>query len=94
MSVYLATWELNKEKPNYNEARKKFIAKLEKYDFIKDPDLDSVVFISSKIDLYRIAEDLLESLDKNDRLVVTKMNRDQYSGRLLTKVVNWINARL
>ena len=33
MAVYLVTWDLNKEKPNYAEARKQFIAHLERYEY-------------------------------------------------------------
>jgi hypothetical protein len=32
MAVYLVTWDLNKEKPNYGEARKQFIAQLDRHD--------------------------------------------------------------
>jgi hypothetical protein len=94
MPVYLITWDLNKEKLNYNEARKRFFERLDKYDHIKDPDLDSVVFISSNIELYKIADDLLKVMDKDDRVIITKLNTNQYAGRLLTKVVNWIESRV
>jgi hypothetical protein len=47
MAVYLVTWDLNKEKPNYAEARKQFIAHLERYEKTKDAGLDSVRFVST-----------------------------------------------
>ncbi len=31
MSVYVVTWDLNREKPNYSEARRAFLTKLEEY---------------------------------------------------------------
>ena len=42
MPVYLVTWDLNREKPNYSEQRQKLIAQLGRYQHIKDPGLDSV----------------------------------------------------
>lgn len=47
MSVYLVTWDLNKEKPNYAAARQKFLGRLDQYENTKDPDLDSVRFVST-----------------------------------------------
>jgi hypothetical protein len=94
MPVYLVTWELNKAKPNYNEARARFIARLERYDHIKDPGLDSVVFISSTSTAFQISANLQLALDNNDRLVVSKLNRGEYAGWLLENVWKWIDARL
>lgn len=94
MSVYLVTWEINRAKPNYNEARAKFIARLERYDHSKDSGLDSVVFISSSNTAYQISEDLRLALDNNDRLLVTKMNRNEHAGWLEQNVWKWIDTRL
>ena len=49
MAVYLVTWDLNKEKPNYAEARKQFIAHVERYENKKDAGLDSVRFVSTNL---------------------------------------------
>lgn len=94
MSVYLVTWELNKAKPNYNEARARFIAKLGRYDYIKDSGLDTVVFISSTSTAYQMSEDLRSALDNNDRLFVTKLNRNEHAGWLEQDVWKWIDARI
>ena len=36
MSVFMVTWNLNKEGDRYNEARRLFIQNLERYDNTKD----------------------------------------------------------
>jgi hypothetical protein len=94
MSVYLVTWELNKEKPNYGAARTRFLANLDGYESIKDAGLDSVRFISTSWSAHQVADDLLTTLDKNDRLVVTKLTSGDHQGWLAQDVWDWINARL
>jgi hypothetical protein len=94
MSVYLVTWELNKEKPAYTTARNRFLVRLNKHQNIKDPGLDSVAFVSSSLSASQISNDLRIALDENDRLVVSKMNSNQYAGWLLKTVGDWINARV
>jgi hypothetical protein len=49
MAVYLVTWDLNKEKPNYAQARQNLITHLERYQNIRDPGLDSVWFLSTEL---------------------------------------------
>lgn len=93
MAVYLATWDLNSEKPNYAEARKQFIAHLERYENTKDSGLDSVRFISTNLTADRLSEDLRKKLDDNDRIIVTKLVSGNHQGWLDEKVWEWINAR-
>jgi hypothetical protein len=94
MAVYVVTWDLNKEKPNYAEARKEFIAHLERYDNTKDPGLDSVRFVSTNLSASELSEDLRKKLDNNDRIIVTKLVSGNYAGWLNKSVWDWINARL
>lgn len=94
MSVYLVTWDLNKQKANYNQARQNLINHLSKYDHIKDPGLDSVWFIASGASADTISAEILKHMDNNDRLIVTKLNSGQHQGVLLKTVWDWINARL
>ena len=94
MGVYLVTWELNREKPNYQDARARFIARIQRYDFVKDPGLDSVVFISSNNTANQVSEDLRIALDDNDRLFVTRLISGNYQGWLSESTWSWINARL
>lgn len=94
MSVYLVTWDLNKEKPNYATARSAFITHLQRYQHIKDPGLDSVWFIESNTTADQIDTDLRKKLDDNDRIIVTKLISGGHQGWLSQAVWNWINARL
>lgn len=94
MSVYLVTWDLNKEKPNYAQARTALITHLSRYDYIKDSGLDSVWFLSSNYSADQIDADIRTKLDTNDRLVVTKLVSGQHQGWLAQNVWDWINARL
>ena len=94
MAVYLVTWDLNKEKPNYAEARRQFIAHLERYENTRDSGLDSVRFVSTSLSAAQLNEDLRTKLDDNDRMIVTKLVSGDYSGWLSKDVWSWINARL
>ena len=94
MPVYLVTWDLNRAKPNYTTARANFIANIESFQNIKDPDLDSVRFIHTDWSADQVDEDLRTRLDGNDRLFVTKLIRGGHQGWLNQNVWDWINARL
>lgn len=94
MSIYLVTWDLNKEKPNYATARTQFLAKIDEYENTKDSSLDSVRFINTRWSASQISSDLRESLDGNDSLFISKLVSGDHSGWLSQKVWDWINARL
>lgn len=94
MSVYLVTWDLNRQRQNYAQARETLINHLSRYEHIKDPGLDSVWFISSTASAYAVSDDVRTKLDASDRLIVTKLVRDQHQGWLAQNVWDWINARL
>lgn len=94
MAVYLVTWDLNRQKPNYAAARQRLIDHLSQYVHIKDPGLDSVWFIDTSLDANSLSNDIRTKLDNNDKLVVTKMNRGQNDGWLQTNVWEWINSRM
>lgn len=94
MSVYVVTWDLNNEKPNYSQARIAFVKHLESYDNIKDPGLDSVRFISTPSTANQIDVYLRQKLDTNDRLFVSKLNSAEHQGWLGQSTWNWINARI
>jgi len=94
MSVYLVTWEINKGKSNYSEIRERFIALVQRYDHIKDADLDSVVFLSNISTANQVSDDLRVTLDGDDRLIVTKMISGNYQGWLNPNVWKWINVRI
>lgn len=94
MSVYLITWDINRAKPNYDQARQNLITHLERYEHVKDPGLDSVWFLNSTASANDIDADVRTRMDNNDRLVVTKLNTGQHQGWLGQNIWEWINARL
>jgi hypothetical protein len=94
MSVYLVTWDLNREKPNYAQARQNLITHLSRYQHIKDPGLDSVWFLSSDASAHQIEADVRTKLDTDDRLMVTKLVSGDHQGWLDKSIWDWINARL
>jgi len=94
MSVYIVTWNLNKERTNYAQARKDFIAHLDNnYQNISDPGLESVRFLSTTNTATQISDKLREKLDANDRLFVSKLNSGNHAGWLRKSVWDWINQR-
>jgi hypothetical protein len=94
MAVYLVTWDLNKEKPNYAVARRQFLAHLDRYENMKDAGLDSVRFVSTNWSANQVENDLQTKLDKNDRIIVSKLVSEDHQGWLSEDVWDWINARL
>ena len=94
MSVYLVTWDLNKERSGYAQARANLIARLGQYEHIKDPGLDSVWLVSTDWSASEIDTDLRKHMDSNDRIIVTKLASGGYQGWLDQKIWDWINARL
>jgi hypothetical protein len=94
MSVYIVTWNLNKERSNYPAARSAFIELVENYPMKADTGLESVRFIESSQSADQISNYLRQALDDNDRLLVSKMNSGQHQGWLSKDTWDWINARL
>jgi hypothetical protein len=94
MPVYAVTWDLNREKPNYAQARENLITHLGRYQHIKDRGLDSVWFISTDWSADQVDADVRTKMDNNDRLLVTKLAKGQHQGWLGKDIWEWINARL
>lgn len=93
MAVFLVSWNLNKEKANYQAARATFIAHLQRYPHTRDPGLETVWFLESGASAQAISDDLKTKLDDNDRLVVSRMRSGEYAGWLNKDVWTWIAAR-
>lgn len=91
MAVYVVTWNLNKERSNYNNARDQFIEQLNRFTNIKDSGLESVRFVSSSSSAEEVSDFLRQKLDKNDRLFVSKVHRLEKAGWLEESVWKWIN---
>ena len=94
MAVYVITWNLNKERQNYDTSRRAFIQRLERYDNIKDSGLESVRWVSTASTATQVHQDLMSKLDKNDRLFVSRLTSGTHQGWLSQQVWDWINARI
>jgi hypothetical protein len=94
MSVFLVTWDLNREKPNYAQARTAFLTNLDAFENTKDGGLDSVRFVSTTWTADQVSADLRTKMDDNDRLIVTKLVSGNHQGWLSQATWNWINSRL
>ncbi|MEA9911603.1 hypothetical protein VDG39_02410 [Xanthomonas campestris pv. raphani] len=94
MAVYVVTWNLNKERSNYDAARRQFIQHLERYPNTKDDGLESVRWVQSSGTANQLRDDLRQKLDDNDRLFVSKLAANQYAGWLNTAVWDWVTSRL
>ena len=94
MSVYVVTWNLNKEKNNYSQAREAFIGQLNQYETIRDIGLESVRFVSTANTAQQVSDFLRQKLDDNDRVFVSKLHSGYHAGWLEKDVWTWINARL
>ena len=94
MAVYVVTWNLNKERSNYAQARRAFLEMLEKYPGVADPGLESVRFISADQSADHVSAFLRQRPDDDDRLLASRMNKGENQGWLSKSVWDWINARL
>lgn len=94
MAVYLVTWDLNRQQPNYSEARNRLIEHLSRYETIRDANLDSVWFVRSQADSTTLMTDIRRAMTDNDRLFVTKLVNGEYHGWLEQRVGNWIDQRI
>jgi coenzyme F420-reducing hydrogenase alpha subunit len=94
MSVYLVTWDLNREGAGYALAKARLDRTLETFNRIRDNGLDSTIFIESNASATECYKHIAQALDKNDRLVVTKLNPQEMTAHLHDDVWTWLNNRI
>jgi hypothetical protein len=94
MAVYVVTWNLNKERSNYAQARKEFIDNLDRYDHVSDPGLESVRWVSTTWSASQISNDLRTKMDNNDTLFVSQVMAGTYDGWLKPQTWQWIASKL
>jgi hypothetical protein len=86
--VYLVAYNLNRPGQNYPE----LYSALQSYTYVKDPQLDSVWFISSSQSVGDIYNALLPHIDTTDRLWVSRIN-SEHMGWLSPEVVDWLRVQ-
>ncbi|KRB10300.1 hypothetical protein [Lysobacter sp. Root690] len=94
MAVYVVTWNLNKERSNYAQARKEFIENLNRYENVGDPALETVRWVSTTWSAAQISNDLRTKMDDNDRIFISQVTAGTNSGWLNRDVWDWINSKL
>lgn len=97
MSVYLVTWNLNKEGSEYASARRELMSRLLAFDHAYEGrELDTLAFVRvpdnhEALDIYN---HLITALDKNDRLVVTLVPSHNRIFYVSDKTKHWLDQRL
>lgn len=94
MSVFVVTWNLNKEGASYDAARTKFFEQLARCDYNYSSKLETTAFVSTASDVDELYRFLKEAVDDNDRLFVSKMHSSCHKGWLDKTQWEWINARV
>lgn len=94
MGVYLVTWKLKRERPNYDEALAGFIERLEQYQYIHDEEFESVYFVSTPLAAGQVNADLHTGLENDDKVIVARVQEGSYCGWLPQPVWDWIEERL
>jgi hypothetical protein len=88
--VLLVTYDLNKTK-DY-EAVYSAIKSLG--NWVRDPNLDSVWFVSTNYSVEQAYNVVRAATDSDDRLFVTRLRSGEYTGWMNLDIWPWISARL
>ena len=94
MNVHLVVWVMNEDKPNHDEAWAAFVAHLDTYESVGDPDLESIRFVSTPLSAGQVTADLRSKLDGTDKLIVAQVMEGTYCGWLHKDVWAWTEARV
>lgn len=94
MSVFVVTWNINKEKSNYANARSEFIKHLDRYANVGEGGLETVRWVQSTSTSQQISDDLRTKLDDNDRIFVSKLAADTHAGWLNKTTWDWITPKV
>jgi hypothetical protein len=95
MSVYLITWDLNKEGIAYQNVSARLHARLDTLETIKHKDLDSVRFVSTSDSAEKLYNYIASGiLDANDKIIVSRMRGGENWGVISQEVWSWISARI
>jgi len=61
---------------------------------IREMGLDTVWFVHTNYSIEQIQTHLTQAVDKDDRVFISKINPNEYSGWLSKETWDWIKARL
>jgi len=94
VNVHLVVWVMNEDRPDYDEAWAAFVAHLDRYEGVGDPELESVRFVSTELTAGQVSADLHAKLDGGDKLIVAQVTEGSYCGWLHKDVWAWTEARV
>ena len=94
MSVYVVSWNLNKEGAAYSTARTTFFNQLQKFEYSYSASLETTAFVSTTSEVNQVYDFLRTAVDDNDRLFVSKLHSGCHKGWLDKSQWEWINARV
>lgn len=94
MNVHLVVWVMNEEKPDHDAAHAAFVAHLDRYESVGDPDLESIRFVATPLTAGQVTADLRTRLDASDKLIVAQVMEGTYCGWLHKDVWAWTEARV
>lgn len=94
MNVHLVVWVMREDKPDYDAACAAFIAHLDRYESVGDPELESIRFVSTPLSAGQVSADLHTRLDGGDKLIVAQVMEGTYCGWLSKEVWDWTEARV
>jgi hypothetical protein len=95
MSLYIVTWNLNKEGANYNRTRELFLRGFAGLDCrYAGTRLDTVVLVSTGLTASQLYDRLIAPLDTNDRIFISRMDPSDHRGYLDQETADWLNARI
>jgi hypothetical protein len=92
MNVHLVVFAMNEDKPDYEAAWAAFIAHLDRYESVSDPEVEAIRFVSTPLSAGQVSADLSTKLDANDKIVVAQVMEGTYCGRLSREVWAWTEA--
>ncbi|HYI39682.1 MAG TPA: hypothetical protein VE053_05110 [Allosphingosinicella sp.] len=94
MNVHLVVWVMVEDKPDYGSAWAAFVAHLDRYESVGDPDLESIRFVATDLSAGQVSADLHAKLGPGDKLIVAQVMEGTYCGWLSQDVWNWTEARV
>lgn len=94
MNVHLVVWAMAEDRPNHDESRAAFVAHLDRYEGVGDPELEGIRFVSTELTAGQVSADLHSKLDPGDRLIVAQVMEGSYCGVLDKSVWEWTEARV
>jgi hypothetical protein len=94
VNVHLVVWVMREDKPDYDASCAAFVAHLDRYESVGDPELEAIRFVSTDLSAGQVSADLHAKLGEGDKLIVAQVMEGTYCGWLDKAVWDWTEARV